>query len=207
RSVHAAHPAPVESALADPGLGREEPPRRGRAQRKIRTGAPRPHRKALRQRRNAALGAEGREGRRRRYARRRRRSGANPARLERQVRQRAEAPRALRAARAHAADRGAAVVAVDRRGGAAAMKFLAALLLATTALAQEAAMPASEEFTKAVFFGKKFAEMKDYASAVQQFAKADALQPDQPQVLYNLALLLAKAGRFSESQAKVDRYN
>ena len=87
------------------------------------------------------------------------------------------------------------------------MKFLAALLLATTALAQEAAMPASEEFTKAVFFGKKFAEMKDFASAVQQFAKADSLQPDQPQVLYNLAVLLAKAGRYSESQAKVDRYN
>jgi tetratricopeptide (TPR) repeat protein len=77
-------------------------------------------------------------------------------------------------------------------------------------LAQEppsAAMPASEEFTKAVFFGKKFAEIKDFASAVQQFARADALQPDQPQVLYNLAVLLAKAGRYSESQAKVDRYN
>jgi tetratricopeptide (TPR) repeat protein len=59
----------------------------------------------------------------------------------------------------------------------------------------------------AVFFGKKFAEIKDYDSAVQQFAKADALQPDQPQVLYNLAVLLAKAGRYSESQAKVDRYN
>ena len=68
-------------------------------------------------------------------------------------------------------------------------------------------MPTSEEFTKAVFFGKKFAEMKDYTAAYQQFAKADALQPDQPQVLYNMAVLLAKAGRYSESQAKVDRYN
>jgi tetratricopeptide (TPR) repeat protein len=87
------------------------------------------------------------------------------------------------------------------------MKFLAALLLATAALAQEAAMPPSEEYTKAVFFGKKFAEMKDYPSAYQQFAKADALQPDQPQVLYNMAVLLAKSGRYSESQAKVDRYN
>ncbi len=87
------------------------------------------------------------------------------------------------------------------------MRLIVALLLATTAYAQEAAMPASEEFTKAVFFGKKFAEIKDYDSAVQQFAKADALQPDQPQVLYNLAVLLAKAGRYSESQAKVDRYN
>jgi Flp pilus assembly protein TadD/ribosomal protein L40E len=95
------------------------------------------------------------------------------------------------------------------------MKTLVALLLATAALGQEpqpapaagAAMPASEEFIKAVYFGKKFAEIKDYATAYQQFAKADALQPDQPQVLYNMAVLLAKAGRFSESQAKVDRYN
>src|SRR5439155_2494916 len=91
-----------------------------------------------------------------------------------------------------------------------AVVLASAVCLLPSAFAQEppsAAMPASEEFTKAVFFGKKFAEMKDYSSAVQQFAKADALQPDQPQVLYNLAVLLAKAGRYSESQAKVDRYN
>lgn len=95
------------------------------------------------------------------------------------------------------------------------MKILAALFVAVTALGQEvpvpapqsAAMPVSEDFTKAVYFGKKFAEMKDYANAYQQFAKADSLQPDQPQVLYNMAVLLAKSGRFSESQAKVDRYN
>jgi len=87
------------------------------------------------------------------------------------------------------------------------MKFFVAFLLATTAMAQEAAMPPSGEFTKAVFFGKKFAEMKDWPSAYQQFAKADTLQPDQPQVLYNMAVLLAKSGRYSEAQAKVDRYN
>ena len=98
------------------------------------------------------------------------------------------------------------------------MRILIALFLAATALGQEvpapapqpapgAAMPVSEDFTKAVYFGKKFAEMKDYANAYQQFAKADSLQPDQPQVLYNMAVLLAKSGRFSESQAKVDRYN
>jgi Flp pilus assembly protein TadD len=100
------------------------------------------------------------------------------------------------------------------------MRILAAFLVAATALAQEppapqpapapppsAAMPVSEDFTKAVYFGKKFAEMKDYANAYQQFAKADSLQPDHPQVLYNMAVLLAKSGRFSESQAKVDRYN
>jgi len=68
-------------------------------------------------------------------------------------------------------------------------------------------MPPSEEFVKAVYFGKKFADMKDYANAYQQFAKADGLQPDVRGVLYNMGVLLARAGRFSESQAKVDRYN
>lgn len=88
-------------------------------------------------------------------------------------------------------------------------------LLLCAALAQEppvpsgAAAPAppqSEEFAKAVFFGKKFADMKDYASAYDQFAKADQLQPDNPAVLYDMAAILAKAGRYSEAQTKVDRY-
>jgi Tfp pilus assembly protein PilF len=73
--------------------------------------------------------------------------------------------------------------------------------------ATTAAMPPSEEFVKAVYFGKKFADRKDYATAYQHYAKADALQPDVPGVLYNMGVLLARAGRYSEAQAKVDRYN
>jgi tetratricopeptide (TPR) repeat protein len=72
---------------------------------------------------------------------------------------------------------------------------------------QQPASPANDEFSKAVFFGKKFFEMKDYAAAYQQFAKADQLQADHPGVLYDMALLLAKGGRYSEAQAKLDRYN
>jgi Flp pilus assembly protein TadD len=64
----------------------------------------------------------------------------------------------------------------------------------------------SDEFTKAVFFGRKFFELKDYASAYEQFAKADSLQADHPAVLYDMAVVLAKAGRYSEAQGKVDRY-
>ena len=78
---------------------------------------------------------------------------------------------------------------------------------AQTAAPASAAMPPSDEFVKAVYFGKKFADMKDYATAYLQYAKADALQPDVPGVLYNMGVLLARAGRFSEAQAKVDRYN
>src|SRR5258706_1640404 len=100
----------------------------------------------------------------------------------------------------------------------------AVLLVAFGALAQEppsappaatppAATPAAaeasaaDEFAKAVYFGRKFFEMSDYAAAYQQFAKADALRPDQPGVLYDMAMLLARSGRYSEAQAKVDRYN
>jgi len=75
--------------------------------------------------------------------------------------------------------------------------------------AQDAAPPTTateDEFTRAVFFGKKFADLGEHASAYEQFAKADALKPDQSAVLYNMAVVLARAGRYSESQVKVDRY-
>jgi tetratricopeptide (TPR) repeat protein len=94
-------------------------------------------------------------------------------------------------------------------------KLLALLLLALSLLtlsisAQEAPAPdpavTEEEFTKAVFFGKKFADLADYASAYDNLSKADALKPDQPQVLYNMGVVLARAGRYSEAQVKVDRY-
>lgn len=80
-------------------------------------------------------------------------------------------------------------------------------LLLPFALGQEAPAPEVEEaFAKAVFFGRKFAEMSEYDSAQEHYAKADALKPDQPAVLYNLAVVLARAGRYSEAQVKVDRY-
>jgi tetratricopeptide (TPR) repeat protein len=63
-----------------------------------------------------------------------------------------------------------------------------------------------DDFTRSVFFGKKFADMGDYASAVEQYTKADAAKPDQPAVLYNLAVVLARAGRYAEAQVKADRY-
>lgn len=76
------------------------------------------------------------------------------------------------------------------------------LLFAVSAFAQNT----KDEFTKAVFFARKYFELKEYASAYEQFAKADALMPDQPAVLYNMAVLLARSGKFSESQRIVDRY-
>jgi tetratricopeptide (TPR) repeat protein len=88
-----------------------------------------------------------------------------------------------------------------------------AVLLVLSAAAQEplAAPPTTaaaseDEFTKSVFFGKKFADLGDYTSAYEHLAKADAVKPDQPAVLYNMGVVLARAGRYSEAQVKVDRY-
>ncbi|HEX8407313.1 MAG TPA: hypothetical protein VF883_00490, partial [Thermoanaerobaculia bacterium] len=88
-------------------------------------------------------------------------------------------------------------------------RLLLIVLLALTALAQETPAPApnvDEDFNKAVFFGRKFADLGEYASAYEQYAKADALKGDQPVVLYNMAVVLARAARYSEAQVKVDRY-
>jgi len=87
--------------------------------------------------------------------------------------------------------------------------LVSGFLVSPWLLAQEAQLPTTangDEFTKAVFFGKKFADLGEHASAYDQFARADALVPDQPAVLYNMAVVLARAGRYSESQVKADRY-
>ena len=62
------------------------------------------------------------------------------------------------------------------------------------------------EFTRAVFFGKKFADMGDYAAASEQYEKANSLKPDVGSVLYNQAVVLARAGRYLEAQVKAERY-
>ena len=90
-------------------------------------------------------------------------------------------------------------------------RALIVLLLALSVVAQEPPAPepapnVDEEFNKAVFFGRKFADLGEYASAYEQYAKADALKADQPPVLYNMAVVLARAARYGEAQVKVDRY-
>lgn len=101
-------------------------------------------------------------------------------------------------------------------------RTLLMLLFAAMLNAQEAPAPAEppaqtpapapqapakdEEFTKAAFFGHRFAELGEYASAYEQFEKANAIKPDDPAVLYNMAVVLARAGRYSDAQVKADRY-
>jgi Tfp pilus assembly protein PilF len=83
--------------------------------------------------------------------------------------------------------------------------FVVLLFLPLSSAAQESASSA-DEFNRAVFFGRKFAVMGDHASAVDHYSKAAELRPDDPAVLYNLGVVLARAGRYSDAQVKVDRY-
>jgi tetratricopeptide (TPR) repeat protein len=62
------------------------------------------------------------------------------------------------------------------------------------------------EFEKLVLFGKRFSEIGDYRAAWEKFDAADRIFSDQPGVLFNLSVLLIRLGRFSEAQAKVNRY-
>ena len=85
--------------------------------------------------------------------------------------------------------------------------FLSAFAVGSLVAQETSVAPnGADEFARAVYFGKSFFGMKDYVSAYDQFVRADAMQPDQSAILYNMALLLAKTGRFSEAQVKVDRY-
>lgn len=84
------------------------------------------------------------------------------------------------------------------------MRWLALLLVALNAFAQEPV--AEDEFAKAVYFGKKFAEMGEYASAYEHLAKAEQLKPDQSAVIYNMAVVLARAGRYGDAQVAVEKY-
>jgi tetratricopeptide (TPR) repeat protein len=99
-----------------------------------------------------------------------------------------------------------------RHGRRTPGRFAILLLLVLPMFAQEpppAAAPTpadADAFAQAVFFGRKFADMNDYTAAYDQFAKAEVLKPDHPAVLYDMAVLLAKGGRWAEAQTKVDRY-
>jgi tetratricopeptide (TPR) repeat protein len=94
------------------------------------------------------------------------------------------------------------------------MRLFLIVLLAFGVFAQEPP-PAPEqvtdqatedEFAKAVFFGKKFADMGDFSAAYEHLSKADALKPDQSAVVYNMAVVLARAGRYADAQVAVEKY-
>jgi tetratricopeptide (TPR) repeat protein len=78
-------------------------------------------------------------------------------------------------------------------------------ITSVVAFAQDA--PDSDaDFAKAFYFGKKFADIGEYSSAYDQFAKANAIKADQPAVLYDMAVVLARAGRYSDAQVISERY-
>lgn len=58
-------------------------------------------------------------------------------------------------------------------------------------------------------FGKvdRLFAAKDYTGAYAQLALLERDQPDAPPLLYDMALTLAKAGRFTEALSRLDRYD
>src|SRR5437870_5514001 len=96
-----------------------------------------------------------------------------------------------------------------------------------------ASMPASEEFIRAVFIGKRFADMKDYEAAFRQveqeytdlfnrgrflyskndldaalelFQTAEQKRPTDPAPVYNQAVILEKLGDFGRATERFHRY-
>src|SRR5512140_670476 len=83
--------------------------------------------------------------------------------------------------------------------------ILAFLTVAPLA-AQSTAADQEEQYTQAVFFGQKYFAIGEFASALEHFVRADAIHPDQPAILYDIALLTTKTGRYADAQVKIDRY-
>ncbi|MGA7613842.1 MAG: tetratricopeptide repeat protein [Thermoanaerobaculia bacterium] len=77
---------------------------------------------------------------------------------------------------------------------------------ATAAGPAQNASDIRDEYQRAVYFGKKFFEIGDYASALEQFEKADQILPDQPALLYDSALALTRLGRIADAQVRIERY-
>lgn len=70
--------------------------------------------------------------------------------------------------------------------------------------------PAAEakriEVMRATVFAEKYFALGDYASALEQYSRADAILPNHPAVLFNTALILSRVGRLAEAQTKIDSY-
>ncbi len=63
-----------------------------------------------------------------------------------------------------------------------------------------------DEFSRAIVFGKRFSDIGDTKGALENYLRADSIFPDQPGVLYNLAILMVKEGRYADAHARVERY-
>lgn len=63
-----------------------------------------------------------------------------------------------------------------------------------------------EDFLGAVTFGKRYYDAGDLSSAFERLTAAEQILPGHPAVLYNVAVVLAKLGRFADAQNKIETY-
>jgi tetratricopeptide (TPR) repeat protein len=62
------------------------------------------------------------------------------------------------------------------------------------------------DFDRSAGFGLRYFDRNDIASAYDQFLRAEGMQPRNPVVIYNMAVLLTRMGKLAEAQQKVDLY-
>jgi Tfp pilus assembly protein PilF len=84
------------------------------------------------------------------------------------------------------------------------------LFVCTAAFAEAPPAPApaatKDEIERDLYIAANFFSMGDYPSAYERLTRAESLAAEHPGILYNMAVVLAKLQRYSESQARIDRY-
>ena len=64
----------------------------------------------------------------------------------------------------------------------------------------------AEDFNAASTFAIKYAALQDWPNALDQLNAADTIQPNNPAILYDSAVVLFHLGRFADAQGKLDAY-
>lgn len=63
-----------------------------------------------------------------------------------------------------------------------------------------------DEFVRAAKFGTRYFELGELSSAYERFQEANAIVPNHPSILYNMAVVLVKMGRYAEAEEKIQTY-
>lgn len=86
--------------------------------------------------------------------------------------------------------------------------LLSFICIAAFAEAPPAAAPqaSTDDIERDLYIAANFFSMGDYASAYESMKRAESMASEHPGILYNMAVILAKLQRYSDSQARIDRY-
>lgn len=63
-----------------------------------------------------------------------------------------------------------------------------------------------EQFVRSARFASRYHQIGDLESSLEQLQAADAIVPDHPAILHNLAVVYLQTGRYREAQDQIGRY-